>query len=113
LHEISLLENVREILQEHAKTQHFKQVKQVTLEIGQLSCVEPEALRFGFDAVMKGSLAENAKLLITKLDGLGLCEQCKNQIPIKTLYEPCSLCGNPFVTITQGNEMRIKDLIVT
>lgn len=112
MHEISLLENVREILQDHAKTQQFKQVKKITLEIGTLSCVEPEALRFGFDVVMKDSLAENAELILTEQQGVGLCEQCKEQVPITNLYDPCALCGNPFVTVTQGNEMKIKDLIV-
>jgi len=112
LHELSLLENVREILQDHAKAQHFKQVKKITLEIGTLSCIETEALRFGFDVVMKNSLAENAELLITEIEGLGVCDQCKKQVPIETLYDPCSLCGNPFVTVVQGQEMQIKDLIV-
>jgi len=112
LHEISLLENVREILQDHAKTQQFKQVKKITLEIGLLSCVEPEALRFGFNAVMKDSLAENAELIVTEQEGVGLCDQCKKQVPIASLYDPCVLCGNPFVTVTQGNEMKIKNLIV-
>ncbi len=112
LHEISLLENVREILQEHAKTQDFVQVKTITLEIGKLSCVEPEALRFGFDVVMKGSLAENATLIITEQDGTGICEHCKKQVSISTLYDVCPQCGNPIMTVTQGNEMKIKDLIV-
>lgn len=112
MHEISLLENVREILQDHAKTQQFKQVKKITLEIGRLSCVEPEALRFGFEAVMKDSLAENAELILTEQEGVGFCDRCSKQVPIANLYDPCVLCGNPFVTVTQGNEMKIKDLIV-
>lgn len=112
MHEISLLENVRDILLDHAKTQHFSQVKKITLEIGKLSCVEPDALKFGFDIVMKGSLAENAELILTEVEGLGLCDQCKKTITIETLYDPCSICNHPFVTIIQGNEMKIKDLIV-
>ncbi|MBK8814742.1 MAG: hydrogenase maturation nickel metallochaperone HypA [Methylococcaceae bacterium] len=112
MHELSLLENVREILEEHSVSQNFTQVTQVTLEIGKLSCVEPEALRFGFDVVMKGSLAENARLIMTELDGLGLCQQCGKQLVMETLYEPCASCGSPDVKIFQGREMKIKDLIV-
>jgi len=112
LHEISLLENVKEILQDHAKSQNFNRVKKITLEIGELSCVEPDALRFGFDVVMKDTLAENAELIITKLEGLGICDKCKEQVSLATLYDPCTLCGNPFVTVIQGSEMKIKDLIV-
>ncbi len=112
LHEISLLENVRDILQDHASNQHFNQVKKITLEIGKLSCVDPDALRFGFDVVMKDSLAENAELLITEVAGKGFCKQCKKTIIMETLYDPCFFCGIPFVTVIQGNDMKVKDLIV-
>ena len=112
MHELSLLENVREILEDHSLSQSFSKVTKVTLEIGSLSCVEPDALRFGFEAVMKGSLAENAELIITKLNGLGLCQQCGQNTAMETFYDPCTLCGNPFVKVIQGAEMKIKDLIV-
>jgi hydrogenase nickel incorporation protein HypA/HybF len=112
MHELSLLESVREVLEEHAISQHFTKVTRVTLEIGKLSCVEPEALRFGFDVVMKGSLAEQAELIIVECRGLGQCLQCQRQTIMESLYAPCEHCGHPFVTVMQGAEMRIKDLSV-
>ena len=112
MHEISLLENVREILESHAQSQNFTKVSRVTLEIGKLSCVEPEALRFGFDVVMKGSLADGAELVITEASGIGRCRQCGRQSVIETLYDPCAVCGCPYVDVIQGAEMKIKDLIV-
>ncbi len=112
MHELSLLENVREILENHALSQNFTKITQVTLEIGKLSSVEPDALRFGFDVVMKGSLAEHAELIISDLAGLGICQQCGLQVELETLYDPCPHCGSPLVKIIQGAEMKIKDLIV-
>lgn len=112
MHELSLLENVREILEDHALSQNFSKVAKVTLEIGKLSCVEPDALRFGFDVVMKDSVAENAELVITELNGLGQCRQCRQQMEMETLHDPCIYCGSPFIEITQGVEMKVKDLIV-
>ena len=56
---------VREILQSEAEKQHFKQVKKITLEIGALSCIEPDALRFAFDAVMSDSLILNSATVPT------------------------------------------------
>lgn len=112
MHELSLLENVREILESHAQSQHFTKVTRVTLEIGKLSCVEAEALRFGFDVVMKDSLAEGAELVMTEVSGIGLCRQCGRRSVIETLYDPCAVCGYPFVDVVQGVEMKIKDLIV-
>jgi hydrogenase nickel incorporation protein HypA/HybF len=112
MHELSLLENVREILESHAESQHFTQVTRVTLEIGKLSCIEPDALRFGFDVVMKGSLAENAELIISEAKGLGLCRQCQQQMEMETLYDSCVYCGSPLVQVIQGTELKIKDLMV-
>lgn len=112
MHEISLLDNVREILEAHAQTQNFTQVKKLTLEIGRLSCVESEALRFGFDVVMKDSIAESAELELRYIEAKGRCEACQKMVIIEQLYDPCSECGHAFVTLLEGNEMRIKDLIV-
>lgn len=112
MHELSLLENVREILEDHAISQNFSKVTRVTLEVGKFSNVEPDALRFGFDVVMKDSLAENAELIISELRGLGLCQQCGLQVEMDTSYDPCNYCGSPAVKIVQGAEMKIKDLSV-
>ena len=112
MHEISLIENVLEILEENAKSQGFNQIKKVRLEIGKLSCVEQGALRFGFDVVMKNSLAENAELEIIQIEGVGVCQHCGQTVRLETLHDPCAFCGSPGVIVTQGNEMKIKDLVV-
>lgn len=113
MHELSLLENVREVLQEQARKQHFSRVKQITLEIGKLSCVEPEALHFAFDVVMKDTLAEQAELVIQFSEGVGVCRQCQQQVKMESLHDPCRSCGHPRVDVVQGGSMRISDLLVT
>lgn len=112
MHEISLLESVLETLESQAQQQDFKQVKQITLEIGALSCVAVDALRFGFDVVMKNSLAENAELVIIEIAGKGQCSKCGQIVELETLHDPCSHCGAFGVTVTQGEQMRIKELKV-
>jgi hydrogenase nickel incorporation protein HypA/HybF len=112
MHEISLLENVLEILESEARSQGYSQVKKVCLEIGSLSCVEHDALRFGFDVVMKNTLAEHAELEIRKTQGLGVCQNCGETVRLETRHDPCSLCGRSGVVVTQGDEMKINDLIV-
>jgi hydrogenase nickel incorporation protein HypA/HybF len=112
MHELSLLENVRKILEDHAESQKFSKVIKVTLEIGKLSFVEPDALRFGFDVVMDGSLAENAELTISEVAGLGICQQCGLQVEMEASFDPCPHCGSTFVKIIQGADMKVKDLTV-
>ncbi len=113
MHEISLLESVLDTLETQAKQQGFQRVKQVVLEIGALSCVEADALRFGFDVVMKNSLAEHAELVIINVTGQGVCPNCQQSVLLETLHDPCHHCGSFGVKVVQGQAMRIKELIVT
>ncbi len=112
MHEISLLEDVLDILQDYAKSQGFQQVKKLSLEIGTLSCVEQHALRFGFDVVMKNTLVENAELEIIQTKGVGVCRHCGQTVQMETVHDPCAECGRPGVNITQGMEMKIRELVV-
>ena len=112
MHELSLLENVREILETHAKQESFTKVTRITLQVGKLSSVEPDALRFGFDVVMRNSLAEGAELNISELDGLGQCRDCGQTFQLETLYATCLFCNGSSVDVVQGMDMKIKDLLV-
>ena len=62
MHEMSLAEGIRGIVEDAARSGGFKQVRTVVLEIGALSTVEVEALRFCFDAVMRDTVAEGAQM---------------------------------------------------
>ena len=55
MHEMTLMGEVREIVVQAAKVHKFKRVKRVVLEIGKLSGVQVEAMRFCFDVVMEGT----------------------------------------------------------
>lgn len=112
MHELSLLENVREILQEQARQHKFNRVKQITLEIGKLSSVEPDALHFAFDVVMKNTLADQAELVIRFSEGVGVCRRCQQRVQMETLHDPCYRCGHPRVDVIEGGAMKISDLLV-
>lgn len=112
MHELSLLENVRTILEAHACSQHFQTVENITLEIGALSCVELDALTFAFESVMKESLAENAELKFKRIEGQGRCVECGQLTTMLELYDVCAHCGHFRLEIMSGLEMKITELKV-
>lgn len=111
MHELALMEEVRTLITEHATTHGFRKVQAVVLEIGKLSGVEAEAMRFCFEPVMAGSIAEGARLEILETPGQGNCV-CGWQGPVAARFEPCPACGSFGLAITQGAEMRVKSLDV-
>lgn len=112
MHEMSLAEGVLQLIEDSAREQAFERVSTVWLEIGQLAGVEVEAMKFCFDAVTRGSLAEGARLEIIATPGSGWCMPCGQTIPLNEVFGTCPLCGQHQVQVTGGTEMRVKELEV-
>jgi hydrogenase nickel incorporation protein HypA/HybF len=112
MHEMSLAEGVLQIIEDAARSQSFGKVRTVILEIGKLGSVEPDAMRFCFDAVICGSIAEGAVLEIVELPGSGWCMQCAMNVPMAEKYGECPQCGSYQVQPVSGTEMRVKELEV-
>ncbi|MCF6209605.1 MAG: hydrogenase maturation nickel metallochaperone HypA [Gammaproteobacteria bacterium] len=112
MHEMSLCEGVLQVLQDSARQQGFLRVKTVWLEIGALASVDVEAMRFSFDVVVNGSLANGARLEIIGLPGRAWCMPCGQTVSVEQRFDACSECGSYQLQVTGGDEMRIKELEV-
>jgi len=110
MHEMSLAEGVLQLVEETARREGAARVKTVVLEIGQLSSVEPEALKFCFEAVTRGSIAAGAALEIIDLPGAGWCMACGKTVALAEVYGACPSCGSHQVRATAGTEMRVKEI---
>lgn len=112
MHEMSLAEGVVQVLEQSARAEGFNRVRKVWLEIGRLSQVEVESMRFCFEAVCRGSIAEGAELEIIEIEGRGWCHGCEKQFDYHARYDPCPHCQGYQVQMVGGDEMRIKELEV-
>ncbi len=112
MHEMSLCESVLQILEDNARSRGFERVRTVWLEVGGLSGVEPEALRFCFDVVMQDTLADHARLELIELPGQAWCMQCEKAVQVGQRFAPCPDCASYQLQVTGGTEMRIKELEV-
>lgn len=113
MHELSLMESLRDILEAEAVSQHFETVQVIELTMGPFSHVEAEALRFCFDSVMRGSLAEEAELRIHWQVAAARCPVCGHHCSPQTRYDPCPACGAFGLKIESGDELMISHLEVS
>ncbi|KAF0162779.1 MAG: hydrogenase nickel incorporation protein HypA/HybF [Rhodocyclaceae bacterium] len=112
MHEMSLAEGILQLVEDAARQQEFSRVTAVWLEIGQLSGVEVEAMKFCFDAVTRDSIADGARLEIISLPGTGWCMVCSKTVPMTEVFGECPQCGSHQMQVTGGTEMRVKELEV-
>jgi hydrogenase nickel incorporation protein HypA/HybF len=110
MHEMSLAESVREIVEETARAHCAKRVAAVRLEIGKLAQVEIEAMRFAFDVVMRGSAAEAARLEFVEVDGTAWCMRCSETVVIERRGDACPRCDSYQLQVTGGDRMRVMDI---
>jgi hydrogenase nickel incorporation protein HypA/HybF len=110
MHETSLAENVREIVEETARASGARRVAAVRLEIGRLAQVEIDAMRFAFDVVMHGSLAATARLEIVEVDGTAWCMRCSEAVVIERRGDACPKCDSYQLQVTGGDRMRVMDI---
>ena len=109
MHELGITENIVAIAVEYAAG---LPVINLTLEIGQLSAVMPEAIRFCFDVCSQGTVLEGATLEIIEVPGLGRCRQCGTEISLAQPWGICDRCGSVELEIIQGEELKIKEMEV-
>jgi len=107
MHELSLCEEIRNILCSEAEKHNLDRIRVVHLRIGALSCVEIEALRFCFKPVMVGSIAEGAALEICQVPAKAKCHVCDDTYDVAARWEACPLCGTASGNIIYGDEMHV------
>jgi hydrogenase nickel incorporation protein HypA/HybF len=112
MHEMALAESMLEIVLQTARGNDARRVTLVRLEIGALAHVEPEALRFCFDAVTRDSLADGASLEIQRTPGAAWCMPCGEIVPLAALGDACPVCGSYQLGIAQGVAMRVREIEV-
>ena len=110
MHEMALMESVREIVDDTVRANGGSRVAVVRLRIGALASVEPRALRFAFDVVMKGGPAESAALEIETTPGTAWCWDCSQPVALASGEVGCAACGGHRLQITGGTEMRVHEI---
>ncbi|KAF3889410.1 MULTISPECIES: hydrogenase maturation nickel metallochaperone HypA [Nostocales] len=106
MHELGITQNIVAIVSEHAQG---KKVQRVLLEIGKLSAIMPDAVRFCFDVCTQGTILEGAKLEIVEPAGLARCCQCGSEIPLAKPFGNCQ-CGSTHLDVIAGTELKIKEI---
>ncbi len=106
MHELGI---TQEIVSIASKRVEGAKVKRIVLEIGKLTAVLPDALRFCFELVSEGTPLEGAELEIRELPGRAQCLECGNELLLDRPFGRCE-CGNTFMKWLSGEELKIKEL---
>lgn len=107
MHELSVTRSIVEACSGKAAG---ARVYRVTLEVGTLTCVMPEALRFCYDVAVEGTPLEGSELEIIQIPGRSRCRDCGVEVAMRELLATCD-CGSHNLEAPEGgDELRIKSM---
>lgn len=112
MHEMSIAISIVDAVAAKAGEEHAQKVNGIELEVGKLSGVEIESLRFCFSAVAKNTIVEGADLAVREVQPLGECSECGRRFPMSFHYAKCDSCGSFKTDLLSGRELSIKSITI-
>jgi hydrogenase nickel incorporation protein HypA/HybF len=104
MHELGIAQEVVALVAADARGK----VTRVVLEIGKLSAVLPDAVRFCFDLCSDGTSLAGAELDIIEVPGRARCRACGREVVLEGPLEGCD-CGGYDLEWLSGAELRVKE----
>ncbi len=108
MHELSIVANLFEILEDQARENKAKKILSVQLKVGLLSGVVPEFLETAFDVYKKETIASEARLNIETVPLKIQCQHCGAEMVKDEFVFVCSSCGSSELKTVAGTELFIE-----
>jgi hydrogenase nickel incorporation protein HypA/HybF len=109
MHEMSLMQHLFDLTEDYAREYRLKKISRIVVRIGELSGASHEALRFAFDAISKGSIADGAEFVIEIVQAKSKCLNCATEFPAQLTTQDCPTCKHPAIPIS-GRELLLQTL---
>ncbi len=112
MHELSMAQNLLRIVEDKAKENNLKVVTKIVVIVGEASGIEEDFLRHSLeDHLMPGTVADKAKLEITKEPLQARCVTCGIEINFQeNCCSQCPNCGDINLEFVQGNSVYIRSI---
>jgi len=85
-------------------------VRKVNLQVGKLSAIVADSLRFCFDMVIKDTPLEGAELAIEELPVVARCKDCQTEWTVTEAVFTCTRCKGGNIDILSGRELDITSI---
>lgn len=110
MHETSLVRSLLTQVEHLAHEHGSPSVKQIELEIGPLTGVEPLLVRQAFDLLIEDTASANAELVIHEVPLTARCETCQTVFTMDGFHFQCPSCESTSIRVTRGDAFRLLNI---
>ncbi|MFJ8538341.1 hydrogenase maturation nickel metallochaperone HypA [Streptomyces sp. NPDC093591] len=108
MHELSIATAIIERADELARADGTGTVSAVTVRVGELAGVVPDALDFAFEVARDGTALAAARLVVEEVPAQAYCGPCAEEFPVgMPPFFWCPRCDRPSTELRSGRELEI------
>ncbi|MFE5033712.1 hydrogenase maturation nickel metallochaperone HypA [Streptomyces sp. NPDC056683] len=108
MHELSIATAIVEQADEWARADGADRVSAVTVRVGELSGVVPDALDFAFEVARDGTALAGARLVVEQVTAHAWCGPCAEEFAVgMPPFFWCPRCDRPSTELRSGRELEI------
>ncbi len=112
MHELSLAMEVIELAQREADKNGVSRIREILIEVGDLSGVEADAFQSALELIVHGTILAEAELRISRTPGKGKCMKCNMEFEMNNRIDCCPKCLCLPSEISEGQEFRVLSMVV-
>jgi hydrogenase nickel incorporation protein HypA/HybF len=113
MHELSIVDAlIEQVGREVHRAGQSGKVLSVELNIGRLSGVHADSVRFAFDLLAPGTLVDGAAITINEIKASCHCHACNAIVEIDELVFQCPKCASDAITIEGGRDLLLQTIEV-
>jgi hydrogenase nickel incorporation protein HypA/HybF len=110
MHELSIAQNIIEMVQEYVPEPEWKQVSAVRVKIGTMAGIVPDSLDFSFQAITAETAFRKTRLITERIPFCVQCRTCNDQTENEDGFAVCSKCGSTDIKILSGTELQVSEI---
>jgi hydrogenase nickel incorporation protein HypA/HybF len=110
MHELSIAQNILEIVREHVPEARCSEVQAVTIRLGELAGVVAESLEFCFSAIVSDTPLSHAVLRIDRIPIRMRCSACEKTSTLEGPAFVCPQCAGQNIQLISGTELQVIEI---
>jgi hydrogenase nickel incorporation protein HypA/HybF len=110
MHELSVAQDILEIVRQYVPRDQEQEVRRIRLRVGTLSGIVPDSLEFCFAAIVSDTPLAKATLSIERVPTRTDCPDCGNSSVVENPVFICEACGSAAVRVISGTELQVLEI---
>ena len=110
MHELSIAQNVLDIVHQYVPPEDRHRIATVGMKIGELSGVVVDSLEFCFTAITSATPMKDARLKVTEIPVQARCRTCSATFRVEYSEFRCPSCGGTDIEVTAGRELQVTEI---